>query len=550
MKNLFILILVISFPLLFNGQIIEEKKISTDISFATVYLNSAEISRVTNITLKKGQTLLIFEGLSTVIDDKSVRVTIGNDIDILQISTSINYLIKENDKPQIKILNDSLEIIKISLQVYTDELDAYRIEKDLLLSNMEIGGSNNGVSIDELKATADYYRSRIMEINKKVTKISQLSQKYQLDKNRIQNQLNELNAKSSYSRKEVRILVESNKTINTDLTLKYMVNFAGWSPVYDLKAKDTDSPISLVYRAKVFNNTGIDWENITLTLSTNDASVSNSKPILSTSYLREVATVYGNMYKGTGYVQQSNQPVQAPSDFGGKYNVSDDEISIDFEYEAVVPVLSHEFEITKKYSVPADDKPYLVYISEKELDADYKHYAVTKLDPGVFLLAQITGWEDLNLIDGPANVYYAGSYIGKSFISTRNVSDTLDFSLGRDNKVIVTRHKINKYNSSQLIGNKKKTTFAYSYELKNNHKTAIDIVLSDQIPVSESDDIEVKIIEISNGEVNETTGEVVWKVHLQPGELKKIEFTFSVKYPKNISVPMTQSKSQNIRYFN
>ena len=515
-------------------------------------MNSAEISRVENITLKKGQTILVFDGLSTELDDKSVRVTIGNSVDILQISTNINYLVKDKDKPKIIILNDSLKKIDINLQNFTDELNAYEIEKDLLLANMEIGGSDNGVSIEELKETADYYRNRIMEINKKVSEIRLLSKKYKADKERIKNQLNELNSKSSYSRKEVRILVESSSSLTTNLTLKYIVNNAGWSPVYDLKSENTDSPISLVYRAKVFNNTGIDWDNIKLTLSTNDANISNSKPILSTWFLREAATVQSNMTTGRGYYQQSVQPVQNQSyaldTKAGGIAVSDD-VS-DFEYEAAVPVLSHEFEILKKYSVPADDKPYLVYIMEEELNADYKHYAVTKLDPGVFLLAQITGWEELNLIDGPANVYYAGSYIGKSFITTRNVSDTLDFSLGRDNKVIVTRHKINKYSSSQFIGNKKKTTFAFRYELKNNHNTAIDIELSDQIPISQSDDIEVKIIETSNGEVNETTGEVVWKIHLEPGELKKIEFTFSVKYPKNINVPMGQKRSQNIRYFN
>lgn len=546
-----------------NAQTVKEVEIESEISSATVYLNSAEISRVENVTVAKGQTLLIFKGLSTVIDDKSVRVTLANDIDILQISTSVNYMTKEQYKPKIEALKDSLSTINIKLQEYADELDAYKIEKELLLVNNEIGGSNNGVSIEELKETAEYYRMRIMEINKKVSSLKLLTLKYQADRTRIQNQLNELNDNSSYTRKEVSVLVESDKAISTNVTLKYLVNYAGWSPVYDLKAKDTDSPILLVYRANVFNNTGIDWKDIKLTLSTNDANLSNTKPFLSTWYLSEATNVYSNIPKGKGYTNdiasdgyyQTKTPVvnqveQSYDNFeGGIGENTGDDVEDVFEYEAVVPVLSYEFEIKKKYSVPADDKPYLVYITEKELDADYKHYAITKLDPGVFLLASVTGWEKLNLIDGPANVTYAGSYIGKSFITTRNVSDTLDFSLGRDGKVIVTRHKINKYSSSQFIGSKKTTTFAYQYELKNNHKTAIDITLTDQIPISQSDEIEVKVLEISGGTLNETTGEVVWKYHLEQGEMKKIEFSFSVKYPKNINVPLVQNKSKNLRYF-
>lgn len=557
MRQLLIILLLFAFPVLLKSQDVKEIELKSEISSATVYLNSAEITREKNISLSKGRTLLIFKGLSPVLDDKSVRVTIDKNVDILQISTVSNYMTKEADKPQIKHLNDSLKIINQKMQGFTDELDAYRIEKELLLVNKEIGGNDNGVSIEELKQTADYYRERIMEINKKVSATTVKYQKLQIDKTRIQNQLNELNAHSSYTRKEVRILIETDNSVSAKLSLKYIVNYAGWSPSYDLKAEDTDSPISLIYRAKVYNNTGIDWDDIKLTLSTNDANLSSSKPLLSTWFLRETATVYDNMAKGSGYLnnmdayegytQQAVVPrAQSYDDFGGGNYNEPEQV---FEYEAVVPVLSHEFEIEKTYTVPADDKPYLVYISEDELKADYQHYAVTKLDPAVFLLARVIGWEEINLIDGPANIYYAGSYIGKSFITTRNVSDTLDFSLGRDNRVLVTRHRLNKYSSSQFIGGKKKTTFEYQYELKNNHKSEINLELSDQIPISQSDEIEIIVIELSAGELNESTGEVVWKVNLAPGEKKIIKFEFSVKYPKNINIPLKQNKSKNIRYF-
>ncbi|MBN2890705.1 MAG: DUF4139 domain-containing protein [Bacteroidales bacterium] len=548
MKKLLFVIVAFLTPFLIKAQDVKEIEIKSEISSATVYLNNAEITRLKNVNLSAGRTLLIFKGLSPVLDDASVRVTIGKDVDILQISTVSNYMTKDEDKPQIKMLNDSLKLINLKLQNYTDELDAYRIEKDLLITNKEMGGQNDGVSIDELKISADYYRNRIMEINKKVSSINLLYQQLVKDKSRVQNQLYELNANSSFTRKEVRILVESKTALNADVDLKYLVSYAGWSPIYDLKAKDTDAPISLVYRANVYNNTGIDWKNIDLTLSTNDANLSNSKPVLSTWFLKETATVYSNMAKGEGYVQQMAVP-QSNDAFDISGQLYGGELTNAFEYEAVVPVLSHEFKIDKKYSVPADDKPYLVYITEEELKADYQHFAITKLDPGVFLLAKVIGWEDLNLIDGPAKIYYAGSYIGNSFISTRNVTDTLDFSLGRDNRVMVTRHDLNKFSSSQMIGNKKKTTFEYQYELKNNHKSQISLELTDQIPISQSDEIEVKVIELSGGELTESTGEVVWKVTLNPGEMKKINFSFSVKYPKNSNIPLKQNESKNLRYF-
>ncbi len=550
MKKIISSFFILFLPFLIFAQEFKEIEIKSDISAATVYLNSAEITRVKNLNIPQGRILLIFKGLSPVLDDKTVRVTTDESIDILQISTVTNYLTNEEDKPQIKILNDSMEIINLKIQVCIDELDAYKIEKELLVVNKEMGGENEGVDLDELKASADFYRLRIMEINKKVSEINLKYLKLTKDKNRIQSQLLELNAGTGYSRKEVHILLETEKPVTTDVTLKYIVNYAGWSPSYDLKADDTDGPINFIYRAKVYNNTGIDWKNIELTLSTSDANLTNSKPNLTTWFLKESATVDNNIYKGEGYVQtnqvpRANYEQQAYQNIGG-VDLDNDYI---FEYEAVVPVLSHEFKIDKKYTVPADDKPYLVDIEEKQLAATYKHTAITKLDPAVFLLAGVTGWQDLNLIDGPANVYYAGSYIGKSFITTRNVSDTLDFSLGRDNRVIVTRHSLSKYSQTQVIGNKKKTTFTYQYEIKNNHKSAVDLEIIDQIPISQSSEIEVKTIELSGGELNISTGEVKWKYKLNSGEMKKIDFSFWVKYPKNTYVPVIQNESKNIRYF-
>ncbi len=531
------------------SQDFKELIVKNKISSATVYLNKAEITRESNINLPKGKTMLVFKGLSVALDVKSIRISIDKNVDILQISTLSNFVKNNQDKPQIKKLKDSLNLLTVKLQNYTDEIDAYSIEKELLLANKEIGGQDNGVSIDELKQTADYYRNRIIEINKKISSTNFLYKKLTKDKERIQKQLDELNYKSGHYSNEIYILVESEQAVSTKLYLKYLVGKAGWSPAYDLKSEDTDSPVTLIYNAKVYNNTGIDWKNINLTLSTNDANVSNTKPILNTWFLEKIETDRNDMYiSNVPITNEYFQEVMVEDQVG--YQEEQRQLNGSYQYEATVPVLSHEFKIDKKYSVPADDKPYSVEIIEKELKADYQHYAITKIDKGVFLLAKIIGWEELNLIDGPANIYYAGSYIGNSFIVTRNVSDTLDFSLGRDNKVIVTRNRLNKYNSSQFIGNKKKTTFEYQYELKNNHKSAINIELTDQIPISQSDEIEIKVLELTGGKQNQSNGKVTWKINLKPGELRKIKFSFSVKYPKNFNIPLQQQKSKNIRYFN
>jgi len=191
----------------------------------------------------------------------------------------------------------------------------------------------------------------------------------------------------------------------------------------------------------------------------------------------------------------------------------------------------------------------MIDIEKHKLPASFRHFAVTKLDKGVFLLGRISGWQDLNLVDGYANVYFKGTFLGESLIKTRNVKDTLDLSLGRDEKVLVTRTKLKEYSSKQLIGTKLKETLSFELVAKNNRKNSIDIEILDQIPISKNSEIEVKDMELSGAEYNPVTGEVKWKYNLKPGESKKMILTFYIKYPKNQTIEVENMKQRAVRKF-
>jgi uncharacterized protein (TIGR02231 family) len=125
----------------------------------------------------------------------------------------------------------------------------------------------------------------------------------------------------------------------------------------------------------------------------------------------------------------------------------------------------------------------------------------------------------------------------------------LDLSLGRDGKVLVTRTKLKNLSSTQFIGTKRKETMTYELIVKNNRKSPINIVVIDQLPISQNEEIEVKMLDISGAEQNPNTGELKWKMTLQPGESKKIQLSFYIKYPKNQSIEIEQKKQMKVRYF-
>lgn len=546
MKKYLFFIILLLIPVLGISQLETKHVLETKVNAATLYLTGAELSRETQINLKRGNNLLIFKGLSPFVNEKSVRISGDIDLSILSISTKTNYLTKEKELPVIQKLKDSLQIIVEKLRLNSDEISAYKAEKEMIMANKSIGGTNNGVPISELKQSADFFRERLMDINKRIAKLEWKNIKLKSLSQKYRNELKEVNARSSYSEKDVLVLLSSEADRNSKIKLQYLVSNAGWAPGYDIKAIDLNKPINLTYKAKVFNNTTVAWENIDMKLSIADPTLSISKPELKPWYLDYYTSYNNKKGKGLGYMQ--NMIVQDAElerrDKGLELTVKTDNYS-----ELDIPDLNTEFQIKSKYSVPADDKPYVVEIEEHTLPAIFEHFAVTKMDKGVFLLGKIIGWEDLSLVDGYANIYFKGTYLGESLIKTRNVKDTLDLSLGRDEKVMVTRSKLKDYSSKQLIGGKLKETLAFELIAKNNRKTPVNIEIYDQVPISKNSEIEVKVLEISNAQYNPVTGEVKWRYNLQPGESRKMKLSFSIKYPKNQTIEVQQMKQRAVRMF-
>lgn len=543
------LIFLLLFPFLTSiAQESTKHVVNSKVEAATVYLSGSELQQSTNLNLKKGNNLITFKGLSPYLDGKSIRVSGDVELSILSISTKVNYLTKKNELPVIQILKDSLALIEKELRLNKDEIDAYTVEKEMIIANKSIGGTNSGVPISELKQSADFFRQRMMEINKNVAKLDRKNVELNLMLTKYASELNEVNARSVYSESEVNILLSSENDIKSNIILQYLVTNAGWAPGYDIKANDLNNPIELIYKAQVFNNTGEPWDNIKIKLSIADPTLSINSPELKPWYLNYYSSNnYSSKGQGIGYVQNmaiNNDMIRQES---GK-NVNEEQKSGAYD-EFDIPDLNTEFEIKSKYNIPSDDKPYVVEIEKYTLPAKFKHLAVTKLDKGVFLLGRVTGWENLNLVDGYANVYFKGTFLGQSLIKTRNVKDTLDLSLGRDEKVLVTRTQLKEYNSKQLIGTKLKETLSFELVAKNNRSNPIDIEILDQIPISSNSDIEVKEIELSQGNFNPVTGEVKWKYHLNPGESRKMVLTFSIKYSKNQEIELQQMKQRAVRKF-
>lgn len=543
-KKFYYLILVgILFPFSIFSQE-TEKEINASIEEVRIHLQGAEIIRTDRVSLPKGKHKLIFTGLSPKMNSSSIQIsTEGGDVNMLSTTSRINFLKdKEESNPDIVILQDSLLLIADELQFLADQEGAIAQEKSLLESNKKLSGKEKSVDFEQLKATAAYYRERFLAINRDLSKIRKDRTEFQKQQRKIQQQLNEFNA-GKRPTSEIYLALNCEQNVTTTFRVRYVVRDAGWSPIYDLTVKNLSEPIKIKYRALAFNDTGIDWDEVKVVLSTADVNQSATLPILNPWFIKEdVPQVYAYNQGRLNNIQNSNvYQKDKAQNHGFTHDLNPALGNVRFE-EIEISELSSDFEIDQPYTIPADRKPYSIIVNETELPANFEHYSVPKMDKDAFLLGQVVGWEDLDLIPGPMNIYYDKSFIGMAQLNTRNLSDTLNLSLGRDPKVLVKRTKLKELTKKQFMQGKKKMTTAYRITVKNNRNRPIDFELLDQIPISKLKEIDVDVKEVSGAQYYENTGKLKWDFKLQPGESKTVEFSFSITYPKDKEIKIDKGR--------
>jgi len=194
------------------------------------------------------------------------------------------------------------------------------------------------------------------------------------------------------------------------------------------------------------------------------------------------------------------------------------------------------YKIDDKYTLETDGKTTTIGIKQFDVNASYDYLAAPKIDPSAFLTAKIINWQDYDLQSGEASLYFEGTYLGKTYIDLDATGDTLSLSLGKDNGIKVSRKLIKEFSSKRFIGSNKTETKQYEITLKNTKKDAVNITVNDQFPISTVKEINVDDEKAPEAQIDKETGIATWTLSLKPGEERKLDISFGVKYPKDKSV--------------
>ncbi len=505
-------------------------EVPSSLTSAKVFLQGAQVLRTASTTLPAGNSTVVFTGLAQGLDPQSIQVTGKGNYTILSVNHRLNYLSESSKKKELEDLVARMKKMDKDIGYENAMLSVWANEEQLLAKNASVGGQQNGVTPGQLTAVNDYIRDRL-----RIVKAGQLTQQDKLaalqeEKAKLQQQIAVLQPLAQRPTSEVVVEINSPTTTGATFTLDYFVNQAGWTPAYDLRAKGTGQPIQLLMKASVTNNTGEDWDKVSLSLSSGNPTMGGIMPAL---------------YPWILYVAQ---PLSAPKQASTRKMTSGAELSevvtSEKYYDAIRgPVVNAsqqattvEYAIAVPFTIPSDALPHTLAVQEQSLPATYTYYATPKLDKTAFLYARTTGWEEMNLLSGEANIFFEGTFVGKSQLQLDAAKDTIDISLGRDKGVVVERVKRKATDQKAWVGGNRTATVGWDLTVRNAKNTTVELDLMDQYPLSAQGEVDVKLTDKGGAAVDTQKGLLTWHLTLAPKETKQTGFTYTVKHPKELPV--------------
>jgi hypothetical protein len=643
--------LMLALPVALNAQ--KEIPLSSTIQKVTVFFQGAQLDHYRSVELQPGRQELVFQKLTDFVDPNTVQVKAKGSLTIISVKTRKNFEDMKITNEEVNALNDQKKKLEKRDLTLRDEYEILLYDKDLILKNRELKGTDLGLKVSELKEAYAFMHEKLNAITIRQSAIKEELETLNKDMNRIEQEIVSRRNKPVTNYTEVIVEIDVEKATKGEFFFSYISPRASWKPYYDMRSNGIGEPVRLEAKALVTQSTGIAWDNVDLVLSTNDPYENSAEPILNPWYLnynnypqqrtvatRQLPTVdySGQLLKGividatTGepmpFAQirfPSNPNIGTVTDADGKFevNVPRGEYYATASYVGYQPMqlqitapylkfflqsnqleldevvvsdkiqvasasyrlstvessdgvimekrgrnrkgkyrndmlangnsielsvgqsssytwsqqaqstvvqkdLRVEYSIQSKMSIPSDGNDHRVHIDDFELPANYEYHTAPKLDPAVFLTAQVTGWEKLNLLSGESNLYFDGTYIGKSYIDVNSTKDTLSFSLGKDKKIQIERVRIDEKSTKKTIGGRQKFEVAYEIKVKNNGGAAIPIVIKDQMPLSVNTDIKVKNGEYEGAVLDEKTGILTWRITLAPSQNKSMKFNYSV----------------------
>jgi uncharacterized protein (TIGR02231 family) len=527
--------------------------VASRITTVTVYADRAMVTRRAGLTLGRGEQAFVFAGLPAGLIESSLRArgTGTARVTILGTEMEPEYLTAARDE-RVKAVEREIEGLEEKARGIEDKGKAVGLQMKFLesiSSSMAEGISKEmllkppspaewGSVIAYLGAESGALSPRLREAQRDLRDVRK-------EIEAARKKLERIVSESPREQKNVRVTLDAEEGGDFALDLAYMVCGAGWQPLYDARAERESGRAGLTYCAQVRQNTGEEWKDVTLELSTARPSVSGRPPELEPWYIdfEKPKVVYG----AGGRPMRAAMPA-APMAAEADMALDEAQGGMGGPAEAAAAVAEAgrrggavAFTVKRKETIPSDNNPHKTVVAAFPLKAEYEYFTVPKLAEFAYLTANVKNETGFPLLAGEVQVFLGPEFVGTSTMEHVAAGETFQLYLGIDEGVRVKRKLISTGAEKGVV--RRRTGFrSYKYriEIENLKDRKETVTVLDQEPVSRSPDIAAALAsatpEPAKVEGREGPGTLAWRLDLAPREKKTIEFEVAVRYPKEKAV--------------
>jgi uncharacterized protein (TIGR02231 family) len=540
MRKLFIII-CLTFLFLATSAYGEEI-ITAKIKQATLFSDQVMVEREAVTRAVKGPNELLIGVDAFNVDTDSVSARVFGDGEILSVQYKEIYL-KEPAQENIKALVKKIEALEDTKRQLEDDKNILAKKEQFLNSIIDFSGTQVPQEIktnfpkaeDLAKALvflSDNFKAIKTDGQSLDIKIREISKDIEV----AQRELDQFNQQNRKIKKVIEVLFNSKEDQEIRILATYIAYNAYWSPLYKVDVSQGLDNVSLIMFSKIMQQTGEDWQDIKLSISNviplkgvglpalDTWGLDIARPIEKRKLMYDKAGVAGKMLG-----QVATEAEQAP------------EAEFIQSQKKELP-FSFEYEMPQAITIESKDKETVLPLFFKEVKGEFYHYAAPQITPLIFLICRATA--DKELLSGPLNAYFAGRYVGKTFISEKRPGEDFEIGLGADREIKVKREKIKDKIDETFFGKMERQTIIRSMQFKitveNLKEKPAKVKLLDNIPVSRTDKIEVKDIKVSlepkDRKYQDKEGVMLWELVLSPKAKQEINIEFVITYPKDMPI--------------
>jgi uncharacterized protein (TIGR02231 family) len=526
---------------------------SSAVDAVTVYPDGASVTRIISLDLPAGENFAVLKDFPLTLDPSSLRVegeaaaklTIGA-IDAKPPRAAPPVNLPELDK-RIEALKDE----RANLQGAIDAATARRKFAERFADTSPAGMGEKGEArpIAEWRAAFAVVGEEIASADAAIRDAGRKQRELDRELARLEQD----RAQKPPNRLEVRIELAAAAATKATLRVTYAVRNARWTPLYDARldtgAKDRKPALELVRRAEITQNTGEDWSNVALSVSTVRTARGGSAPDL-----KSLVVQYPQVPRpmSAGAVSDLAVPSAAPAPersrqfraSGGKSDEPVMEKAAEQQAAADVSGFQVVFNIPGRVSLGASEGAKSLRVSTAAIAPDLAVRAAPVLDPTGFLEASFKQAEDAPLLPGRVAIYRDGVFVGRGQMAAAAKDETVRLGFGADDKIKIERTvvKRNEGSAGLIVTTSKTDERAFKTTVRNGHDFPIRIAIEDQLPVSENEDIVVEMLSSTTAptatNLRDTRGVLEWAFEAKAGEVRDINFAWRIRWPKDKGVVM------------